>query len=51
MTIHETDVCPTLESAMGGGGGNIPIIMVCGIDSCNQTITEEHEEAQHARCI
>ena len=26
VSIWETEICPTLENAMGAGGGNIPII-------------------------
>ncbi len=47
MRIKETEICPTLEDAMGSGGGNVPMIAI-SIDSYNQTASVEVAEPLRA---
>lgn len=28
VMVSDTETCPTLENAMGAGGGNVPIVLI-----------------------
>lgn len=42
LKISEDGVCQTLSTRMGTGGGNVPLVMMCGDNHMQSTFTENH---------
>lgn len=41
VMVSDTKICPTLENAMGAGGGNVPIILEITEDETNNADREK----------